>query len=252
MIDTVPEGSGQQLGRPAMVNAINQSQRTAAKVAGIAFLFTDATATFAEFYVRPTLIVHDNAAQTAANIMATEWLFRLGIAIQLAMIAGLIVLTVALYVVLRPVGSGLALLGAFWRLTENAVLAVGTLTSLNVLGLLNDAASLHGLQASQLQALVLRSIGAYTDAYNVSLMFGGLGIAVFAYLFVRSRYIPRPLAALGVFGALLTAVSTLTFIVLPSLASVAQPWCYAPLLIFELGTALWLLTRGLRQEQVSG
>ena len=227
------------------VNAISESQRTAAKVAGIAFLFTDATATFAEFYVRPTLIVQSNAAQTAINIVATEWLFRLGIAIQLTMIAGLLVLTVALYVVLNPVGQGLALLGAFWRLTENALLAVGTLTSLNVLGLLDDAAPLHGLQASQLQALALRSIGAYEDFYNVSLIFGGLGLAVFAYLFVRSRYIPRALAVWGVFGALLTAASTLTFIVVPSLANVAKPWCFAPLLIFELGTAIWLLARGL-------
>jgi hypothetical protein len=145
-----------------MVNAINQSQRTAARVAGIAFLFTDVTATFAEFYVRPTLIVRDNAAQTAANIMAPEWLFRLGIAIQLTMIAGLIVLTVALYVVLNPASQGLALLAAFWRLTESALLAVGTLTSLNVLGLLGGAASLQGLQASQVQALAMRSIGAYT------------------------------------------------------------------------------------------
>ncbi len=235
-----------------MVNVVHESQRAAARVAGIAFLFTDATATFAEFYVRPTLIVQNNAAQTAANIMATEWLFRLGIAIQLTMIAGLLVLTAALYVVLNPIGPGLALLGAFWRLTENAVLAVGTLTSLNVLGLLSGAASLRGLQAGQLQALALRSIGAYTDAYNVSLLFGGLGIAVFAYLFVRSRYIPRPLAVWGVFGALLTAASTPTFIVLPNLANVAQPWCYAPLLIFELGTALWLLTRGLPQLHESG
>jgi len=168
------------------VNVINESQRAAARVAGIAFLFTDATATFAQFYVRPTLIVQNNAAQTAANVMASEWLFRLGIAIQLTMIAGLLVLTAALYVVLSPIGPGLALLGALWRLTENAVLAVGTLTSLNVLGLLSGAAS------------------------------------------------------------------ALTFIVLPNLANFAQPWCYAPLLIFELGTALWLLIRGLPQLYESG
>jgi hypothetical protein len=235
-----------------VLTAITESQRTAAKVAGIAFLFTDVTATFAEFYVRPTLIVQNNAAQTAANIMATGWLFRLGIAIQLTMIAGLLVLTAALYVVLKPAGPGLAVLGASWRLTENALLAVGTLTSLNVVGLLSGAATLRGLQAGQLQALAMRSINAYEDAYSVSLLFGGLGLAVFAYLFVLSGYIPRPLAVWGVFGALLTAASTLTFIVFPGLASVAKPWVFAPLLIFELGTAFWLLIRGLPQSQASG
>ena len=237
-------------GDQGMLNAVSESQRTAAKVAGIAFLFTDATATFAEFYVRPTLIVSGDPGRTAASIVATEWLFRLGVSIQLIMIAGLLVLTAALYVVLQPAGPGLALLAAFWRLTENAILAVGTLTSLDVVGILSGGASLNGLQASQLQALAMRSIGAYEDAYAVSLMFGGLGLAVFAYLFARSGYIPRPLAVWGVFGALLTALSTPTFIVLPGLASVTKPWIFAPLLIFELGTALWLLIVGLPQGQM--
>jgi hypothetical protein len=32
---------------------------------------------------------------------------------------------------------------------------------------------------------------------------------------------------------------------LPGLADVASPWVFVPLLIFELGTALWLVLRGL-------
>jgi Domain of unknown function (DUF4386) len=225
--------------------SIDASQRTAAKVAGWAFLLTDAPAITAQFLVRSNLIIDGNPAKTAANMLAAEWLFRLGIALQLVMIAGLIALIVALYVTLRPVSPGLAFLAAFWRVVENAVLAVGTVSSFNVLRLLGGAGGLRAFGGDRLQALALQSIGTYDDAYKVSLLFGGLGNALFAYLFIESGYLPRPLAAWGVFGALLTASSTLAVILFPNLAAVVYPWAYAPLLIFELGTALWLLTRGL-------
>src|SRR5215469_12510982 len=88
---------------------IDQTQRSAATVAGLAFLFTDATATFVQFWVRPATIVDNDAAKTAAAIAGAEWLFRVGIAVQLGMIAGLVTLTAALYMVLRPVGPVLAL-----------------------------------------------------------------------------------------------------------------------------------------------
>ena len=230
---------------------IDESQRAAATVAGLAFLFTDATATFVQFWVRPNTIVDNDAAKTAAAIASAEWLFRLGIAVQLGMIAGLITLTVALYMVLKPVGPGIALLAAFWRVVENAVLAVGTLTSFDALRLLSGAAYLRPVEADRLHALALSSINAYGDAYNVSLLFGGLGLLGFAYLFLRSGYIPRPLAAWGVFGSALTVASTLAYIVVPNLAAVVYPWVYAPLLIFELGTAVWLLVRGLRPSETA-
>ena len=228
---------------------IDQTQRSAATVAGLAFLFTDATATFVQFWVRPATIVDNDAAKTAAAIAGAEWLFRVGIAVQLGMIAGLVTLTAALYMVLRPVGPVLALLAAFWRVVENAVLAVGTLTSFDALRLLSGAAYLRPVEADRLRALALSSIDAYGDAYSVSLLFGGLGLLGFAYLFLKSGYIPRSLAAWGVFGASLTVASTLVSIVVPDLAAIVYPWVYAPLLIFELGTAVWLLVRGLRPPE---
>ncbi|HKH97524.1 MAG TPA: DUF4386 domain-containing protein [Candidatus Sulfotelmatobacter sp.] len=80
---------------------VDNSQSKAARVVGFAYLFTNALCIFAEFYVRSNLIVGDNAAKTAANIMASERLFRLGIASELAAFAGIVVLTAALYVILN-------------------------------------------------------------------------------------------------------------------------------------------------------
>jgi len=45
------------------------------------------TAVFDQFYVRGRLIVENNAAETARNIIANERLFRLGIAVDLVEMA---------------------------------------------------------------------------------------------------------------------------------------------------------------------
>ena len=225
---------------------VDQSQRIAAKAVGTAYLLTDATAIFAQFYVRGNLIIHSNAAKTVDNIAASEQLFRLGIACDLFTFAGVILLTVGCYVILRPVDRGLAMLGAFWRLTENAVLVVATFPSFAVLELLSRAHYFQTFEPDRLQALAMLSIDVHDDGYQVGLIFAGLGTAVFSYLFFKSHYIPRVLAGWGVFGSLLTAASTFAFVVFPKLSDVLEPWCYVPLLIFELGTALWLLIKGLR------
>jgi hypothetical protein len=98
------------------ISPIDDSQRTAARVAGFAYLITFATVVYVNFGIHDRLIVENNDAETARNILAHERLFRVGIAGDLVYCAGIVVLLTAVYVILKPVNRGLALLAAFWRL----------------------------------------------------------------------------------------------------------------------------------------
>ena len=89
---------------------MDESQRTAAKVAGVLYLVMMATSIFFDAFVRSNLVVAGDAARTASNILASERLFRVGIVFELITAAGDIALVIALYVVLKPVSQGLALL----------------------------------------------------------------------------------------------------------------------------------------------
>ena len=99
---------------------IDDSQQTAAKVAGFAYLITFATVVYVNFGIHARLIVENNA-ETARNVLAHERLFRIGIAGDLVYCAGVVVLLTALYVILKPVNRGLALLAAFWRWYERVL-----------------------------------------------------------------------------------------------------------------------------------
>src|SRR4029453_2391136 len=104
--------------------SIEPEQRTAGRGAGLLYLSLMVTGVFAGFYARGPLIVPGDAAQTARNIAASERLFRLGTVSNRSALAGDGGLVVALSVVLKPVNPNLALLAAFWRLAEGAILGV--------------------------------------------------------------------------------------------------------------------------------
>jgi len=232
------------------ISTIDESQRKAARVVGAMYLFGFA-AVFDELYVRGRLIIDNNAAQTAQNIMAHERLFRLGIAIDLIEMASMVVLLTALYVILKAVNQNLALLAAFWRLMEAAICVVMTLSSFDVLRVLSGADSLRVFEADRLQALASIHIGAHGAGYNVAEMFLGLGSTVFSYLWFKSRYIPRALAAWGVFSSLLVATCTFASIIFPDFQDMSFPSCYMPIAIFELIMGFWLLFKGLRPSGIT-
>jgi hypothetical protein len=231
---------------------VSDSQRKAARVVGFTYLLAMVTANFAEVYVLPRLVVHNDTAKTAANILAHERLFRLGIASDLMTFATDVVLIAALYVVLKPVNQNLALLATLWRLIETSLCVVMTLSSFDVLRLLSGSASLQVWEPSRLQALARLSLGAHGDAFNVCLLFFGLGSAVFSYLWVKSNYIPRVLAVSGVFSSLLVAICSFAFVVFPRLVDTLGLSCYVPIFIFELTMGFWLVIKKLRQpDQLS-
>lgn len=224
---------------------IEPSQHSAAKVAGFMYLLTTVTANFAEFYARGRLITSGDATQTARNIAASERLFRLGIVSNLVTFAGVVVLAVALYVILSPINRNIALLAAFWRVAESSIFALILLSDFVVLRLLSGADYLTAFDSKQLQALAYTFIRAHDAGYLIGLVFFGLGSTAFAYLWFRSRYIPRWLSVLGIFSSLLVAIVTLTIMVLPGLAAVVVPAYFAPIFIFEVTLGFWLLLKGI-------
>ncbi len=227
---------------------VTPEQRTAAKIVGLLYLVQMATGVFGEVVARGRLVVPGDASRTAQNIIAGERLFRLSIAGDLVTYVGVIVLIWAFYVLVRPVNRNLALLAVMFRLAENAVLCVATVNSLVVLKLLSGADYLKTFETGQRNALVMLAYNTQGFAMRVGFILLGLGSTVFAYLLLRSRYVPKVLAAWGIFASLLLAASTLVFIVFPS-SGVLGMACMAPMGLYEVGLGLWLLIKGISQPR---
>jgi hypothetical protein len=229
------------------ISSIDDSQRTAARVAGFAYLFTLATVVFAQFGIHSRLINDKSGAEAVRNIVASERLFRISIACELVYCAGGVVLLAALYMILKPVNKNLALLAVFWKLVYVLMWVLMMLNLFTALRLSRGATYLQAFEAERLQALVRLTIGERFDEYYVGLMFYALGSTVCGYLWFKSRYIPRVLAAGGLFSSMWCAACTFAFIIFPNFTKAVNLWWFdTPMSIFDIATGFWLLFRGLR------
>ncbi len=223
---------------------IDESQRTAARVAGFAYLITFAIAIYVNFGIHGRLIVENNA-ETARNILAHERLFRIGLAGDLIYCAGIIVLLAALYVILKPVNRGLALLAAIWRMVWVLMWLVYTLNLFDALRLLRDADYSRAFGPDQLPTLA-RLYLSWFDAYYVGLLFGALASTVCGYLWFKSRYIPRALAAFGVISSAFCVACTFVFYIFPNFDKIVNLWWFdSPMGVFDIALSFWLLFKGL-------
>jgi hypothetical protein len=235
--------------RNAIANGtIDDAQRTAARVAGFLFLILMAAAFFAEIYVPGRVIVEGDAAATARNIMDSEQLVRISIALDILIFACDIVLAVAFYVLLRRVSPGLAMLAMLWRAAEGTIMAMNKLNLLLVPFILGGPDELRALSTDQREAMASTYIGAHVAGFNIGLIFLGLGSIVISYLLLKSNYIPKALAGWGVFANVVLATFTLAVIAFPGAEDtpVIADGRFVPVFFFEVITGVWLLVKGVR------
>jgi hypothetical protein len=105
-------------------------------------------------------------------------------------------------------------------------------------------------------------VGARESGFIILLLFFGLGSTTYMYLLVRSHYVPRTLALVGLVGSALAALFALTRMLFPALVAAAfaaarelppvalafLALVLAPILLFEFAFGLWLLVKGVRDK----
>jgi len=184
--------------------------------------------------------------------MAHETLFRINIACNLIYVVNVLVLLAALYVILKPMNRNLALVAALCRLVLALMWGIMALNTLGALRLLGDASYLTVFGVDQLQTLARLHIASNFDAYYVGLPFWGLASTVCSYLWFKSRYIPRALAAYGVISSIWCVICAFAFIAFPHFDSTVGLWWFdMPMVIFEIVLGFWLLFRGLSPSRMA-
>ena len=224
---------------------IDSLQRKAARIAGFMFLFV-LIDVMLNWFLYSKLIVPENVIATANNIMTNELLFRIGMTNELLLSVGAIVLALALYITLKPVNTNLALLALSWKLAEAVIMAVIALFNFISLQIILGTAYLTVFEPQQLQALVGYFLSIHDALYSIPMIFLGLNLTLFSYLFFKSNYIPRIIAGLGILSytlVLIFAVVTILFPTIPVMILVV------PSIFFEFIIGLWLLIKGINLKR---
>ena len=229
-----------------IITKIDNSQRTAAKVAGVAGLLAFVLVVFGNFVLLGPLLIPHNAVDTSRNILAHQTQFRSALTCFISYDIGAIVLATALYIILAPVNRGLALAGALFRVAFAMVWLIAPLNSLAALRLLGDTPYLKIFDPDHLQALARVQIAGSFDDYYVGLPFFGLAATVCAWLWLKSNYIPKGLSIFGVIGSAWCVFCAIVYLIFPDFNKIVNDWWFDfPMAVFELVLSFWLLFKGL-------
>ena len=222
----------------------DSSQLVYARIAGALYILTIVIGMVSVILVGSRLIVPGNDDMTTQNIMTNELLFRSGIVATLVMYAGVLGLSAALYVVLEKVNRGLALLAMLMRSAEAIVGTATALFGLTALVLVNGERHSTVIDTQQLNAMVGVALDVQAAGLDLVLFLVGLGGTVFGYLFFVSGYVPRVLAAWGIFSYLSILVLSLFGILLTESPVILETVLYAIGGAFELVFGFWLVFKG--------
>ena len=219
------------------------SPQTYARIGGILYLMIIIAGALGEIFIRGKLIVSGNAISTASNLMASQSLWRIGIAGDILMHVFDIPLMLVLYLLLKPVNKNLALFAILFNLIQTAVLVANKLNLLMPLFLLGNAEYLSAFEPNQLYTLSYLFIGAHDYGFGIGLIFFGFACLIYGYLLFRSGYFPRTLGVLMAIAGLSYLTNSFTLILAPAYATKILP-VLGLALIGELSLCLWLLVKG--------
>ena len=223
---------------------VETSPQLYARIGGVLYLITIVLGAVGELFVRGSFVVPGDATATAANLRSMESLWRFGIASELFLGICTIVLTLILYVLLRPVSRDLALLATFFNLIAIAVETTYSLQLVEALFPLGNAAYLKAFTPEQLYAMVSLSIKAHGQVFGIALLFFGCFFPIAGYLIFKSGYFPKAIGILYMIPGLSYLTSSFALILAPTFAGRFYFVMAGPALIGEASLCLWLLIRG--------
>lgn len=219
------------------------SPRFRARITGAVYLLFFLTTIFATSLINK-LVVSNDAAATAHNILAHEPLFRFGVITGLVSTAFYIALTALFYHLFKPVNRSLSLVAAFLSLMGCAILVFGSVLQLFPLVILGGGKYLSVFNAEQLQALAYTFLELNDQAFNISLLFFGTYCILIGYLIFRSTFLPRILGVL----MMLAGLGWLAFLA-PPVANHLSVYIEGLGILAEGLLMLWLLVFGVNPQR---
>lgn len=219
-----------------------------ARIAGACWLLCIVTGV-GGFIAGAPLIVANDAAATAANILANESLYRLGFAFNLISGAAYLGATVFLYYVLKPVSRSLSMLAAFFGLAGVAIGGGAWVLQLASLALLHGDQYLSAFTPDQLQAMALTAIKLQLQVFSIGMVFFGIQCISIGYLVARSTFLPRILGVLLGIGGTGYVIAAFANFLIPSFGSYLIPLIMPVALIGEGSLTVWLLVKGVNIQK---
>jgi hypothetical protein len=173
------------------------------RLIGILYVFIIVLAGFSQGYVREGIFVEGDIISSSENILENESLFRIGLITDLLAFLLDAIISVLLYLLLKPYGKTLALISSSLRLLAHP--AIGTLNLLNhflALHVLKSDAISIAFEQAQTQSLSHLFMEAHSYGYLIAGAFFGVQCILLGIQLFQSGIVPKLLGILLLFAGL--------------------------------------------------
>lgn len=218
---------------------------TTARTAGFLYLLQIPLGVFGILYIPKALVVLGDAAATANNILAHEFLFRLSMVSAILAALVTVVTALFLYKVLKPVHKNYARLMVICTLVVAPISMLNELNHVAVLLLLNSPEIITIFTTSQLHTLM--SVFLEVQEYGIQIVgiFFGLWLLPMGYLVYKSGYIPKIIGVFLMITCLGYLIDFVTFFLFPNFGLIISEYAW----LGEVMMVSWLLIKGINVEQ---
>ena len=225
---------------------IETSPSTRGRILAAVYLFVMSGGIIAQVFISDRLVVSDDAAGTAANIVANRSLYRLGFTIFMLEMVAQVAVSAMFYDLLKPVNRSVARLAAIIGITGCGIKALARLFYYSPLILLGGASYLATIPAAQLESLSYLFLRINSQGAAIALIFFGFETLLRGWLVFKSGFLPRFLGVIS----MVSGLGWLTYL-WPPLGY--QLFLFVALfaLVGVLVTAGWLFIRGVDDVQWS-
>jgi hypothetical protein len=214
-----------------------------ARFAGFLYLLVTIATPISLMYVPGKLIVRDNPAATARNILASQGLFRLGIVSGLVSALILMFVGLALCRLLQRVNQRQAALMVILMLVQVSLAFLSEVNRLAALILVQGGDSLSGIAESQCESLAMLFLNLHGQGNTVTEVFWRLWLFPFGLLVFRSGFLLRILGVWLLINGCAYVALSLTGLLAPQYSHVLFGTAF-PALFGEMAIMLWLLIMG--------
>jgi len=217
------------------------TRTTNSRIAGFTFLVYTAFG-IASVALSARAAAGASVTEKLANVVQHVFAVRITIVLGLLQTACAFVLAVTLYSLTRDEDQDVALLAMICRVGEGLVGTTSIYASLERLWIATAAAPAAPTTAT---VEVLGTYLFYAPHGGIDAILFAMGSALFAWLFLRGRIIPAPLAWLGLVASLLLLI-VLPLQLAGFMSGPFVSFLWIPLLAYEIPLGIWLIVKGAR------
>lgn len=223
--------------------------RSLARLTGALYLLIFFAAGFSQAVVRESVVVAGDAAATANNLLASQGLFRFGIATDLLAFCADLAVAVLLYILLKPADKTLAMFAAVFRLVAHpAIASMNMLNQYNALAVLKNTAYQGAFSLEQLQAWSLQFMNAHTTGYLIAGGMFGISLLFLGAVLRKSELFPNWLAVLVMIAGVGYLIETFGSFIAPDYKSIYTAIVTVTAIAGETVLTFYLLIKGVKSR----